>query len=90
LSSNPLAVNRQKPNDSSAMTAQGEQPDPGIDLPAWKEDLNTVHKSIRARVEHALAHMKSWNILRNCRRKGQGVWYAIRGIAQMRNLVMTY
>jgi hypothetical protein len=66
------------------------KPAKGIDLPVWKEDLNTVHKSIRARVEHALAHMKSWNILRNCRRKGQGVWYAIRGIAQMRNLVMTY
>jgi DDE superfamily endonuclease/Helix-turn-helix of DDE superfamily endonuclease len=64
---------------------------PGKDqkLPAWKEELNTVHKRIRARVEHALAHMKSWNILRNCRRKGDGVWYATRGVAQMRNLAMT-
>jgi len=52
-------------------------------------DLNTVHKRIRARVEHGLAHMKSWNILRNCRRKGDGVWYATRGVAQMRNLAMT-
>jgi hypothetical protein len=32
--------------------------------------------------------MKSWNILRNCRRKRDGVWYATRGVAQMRNLAM--
>lgn len=62
----------------------------GGELPTWKTDLNTVHKRVRARVEHALAHMKSWNILRNCRRKRHGVWYATRGIAQMRNLAMTY
>jgi hypothetical protein len=58
----------------------------GGELPAWKTDLNTIH----ARVEHAPAHMKSWNILRNCRRKRHDVWYATRGIAQMRNLAMTY
>lgn len=63
---------------------EGEPP-----LPQWKLDLNTVHKRARARVEHALAHMKSWNILRNCRRKRDGVWHAIRGVAQMRNLAMT-
>lgn len=65
------------------------KPGKGQQLPEWKEDLNTVHKSIRARVEHALAHLKSWNILRNCRRKGNGVWYALRGVVQMRNLAMT-
>jgi hypothetical protein len=65
------------------------KPGKGRSLPAWQEDLNTVHKSIRARVEHTLAHMKSWNILRNCRRKGDGVWYATLGVAQMRNLAMT-
>ena len=64
------------------------KPGKGKHLPEWKEDLNTVHKSIRARVEHALAHLKSWNILRNCRRKGDGVWYALRGVVQMRNLAM--
>lgn len=65
------------------------KPRDGSDLPAWKTELNTVHKRIRARVEHALAHMKSWNILRNCRRKGDGVWYATRGVALMRNLAIT-
>ena len=64
---------------------EGEPP-----LPQWKQELNTIHKRIRARVEHALAHMKSWNILRNCRRKRDGVYYAASGIAQMRNLAMTF
>ena len=58
-------------------------------LPQWKDDLNTVHKSVRAWVEHALAHTKPWNILRNCRRKRDGVWHATRGIAHIRNLAMT-
>ncbi|GGU15157.1 hypothetical protein GCM10010178_03320 [Lentzea flava] len=51
--------------------------------------LDTVHKSVRARVEHAMPHMKSWNILRNCRCKPDGVWHTTRGVAQMRNLAMT-
>jgi hypothetical protein len=33
--------------------------------------------------------MKSWIILRNCRRKRDGVYHATRGIALMRNLAMT-
>jgi hypothetical protein len=33
--------------------------------------------------------MKCWNILRNCRRKRDGVYHAARGIALMRNLTMT-
>ena len=66
------------------------KPADGSELPAWKTGLNTVHKRIRARVEHALAHMKSWNILRNCRRKRDGVWYATRAVALMRNLAMTH
>jgi hypothetical protein len=40
-------------------------------------------------VDHALVHLKSWNILRNCRRKKLGVWHAALGVAQMRNLTMT-
>jgi hypothetical protein len=66
------------------------KPGDGNDLREWQEELNTVHKRVRARVEHTLAHMKSWNILRNCRRKRTGVWYATSGVAQMRNLTMAY
>jgi hypothetical protein len=61
----------------------------GPPLADWQEELNTVHRRVRARVEHALAHMKSWNILRNCRRKHVGVWHAIQAVALMRNLAMT-
>lgn len=42
--------------------------------PGWKHDLNTIHKRVRARVEHALAHLKTWNVLCNRRRKRDGVW----------------
>ncbi|NVI86568.1 transposase [Actinomadura sp. BRA 177] len=62
------------------------RPRDGGELAAWQHELNTVHKRVRARVEHAFAHMKWWNILRNCRRKRDGVHHATRGIALMHNL----
>jgi hypothetical protein len=66
------------------------KPGKGKELPAWKEELNTVHRRVRARVEHALCHMRSWSVLRNCRRAGDGVYHATAGIALMRNLAMTW
>jgi hypothetical protein len=66
-------------------------PSDGSDLPAWKQRLNKAsHKRVGARVEHALVHTKSWNILRDCRRKGRSVGYAASGVALMRNLAMTF
>ena len=59
------------------------------DLPGWKQESNRMHRRVRARVEHAFAHMKSWNILRNCRRKGDGVRHATAAVALMRNLILT-
>src|SRR5512135_800048 len=35
------------------------KPRDGSPLPGWKEDLNTGHRRVQAKVEHALAHMKS-------------------------------
>jgi hypothetical protein len=46
-------------------------------------------QAVRARVEYALAGLKSWNILRNCRRKRDGAYYATSGVALMRNFTMT-
>ncbi|NEA29501.1 hypothetical protein G3I70_44425 [Actinomadura bangladeshensis] len=43
---------------------------------------------MRARIEHAFAHMKWWNHLRNCRRQRDGVHHATRGIALMHNLAI--
>jgi hypothetical protein len=44
------------------------KPDDGTALPQWKEDLNAVHRRVRARVEHTLARMQEWKILRDYRR----------------------
>jgi len=57
--------------------------------PAWQEELNTAHRSIRARVEHTFAQYKTWKILRDCRRKGNGVYYATTAVALMRNITLT-
>ncbi|MEU1091634.1 transposase [Streptomyces sp. NPDC005892] len=57
-------------------------------LPAWKEEHNTSHRQVRARVEHAFARMKTWKILRDCRLKGDGVHHAMRGIAHLHNLAL--
>ncbi|MFH8581209.1 transposase [Streptomyces zaomyceticus] len=56
------------------------------ELSAWKEEHNTSHRKVRARVEHAFARMKTWKILRDCRLKGDGVHHAMLGIAHLHNL----
>ncbi len=33
------------------------------ELPAWKEEHNTCHRKVRARVEHAFARMEAWKIV---------------------------
>ncbi|MFE0381604.1 transposase family protein [Streptomyces inhibens] len=58
------------------------------ELPAWKEEQNTAHRTVRARVEHAVARMKSWKVLRDCRLKGDGVHHAMSGIARLHNLAL--
>ena len=50
------------------------RPRDGSEPPAWQHDLNTVLKRVRAHIEHAFAHMKWWNILRNCRHTELGKW----------------
>ncbi|MFE5710686.1 transposase [Streptomyces sp. NPDC056501] len=58
------------------------------ELPTWKEEHNTSHRQVRARVEHAFARMKTWKILRDCRLKGDGVHHAMNGIAHLHNLAL--
>jgi hypothetical protein len=58
------------------------------ELVAWKEEHNRSHKSVRARVEHVFARMKTWKILRDCRLKGDGVHHAMLGIACLHNLTL--
>jgi hypothetical protein len=56
---------------------------------AWKEVHNAAHRSVPARVEHALASMKVWRVLRDCRLRGQGSAEAMAGIARLHNLTIT-
>ncbi len=59
------------------------------ELPAWKAEHNTSHRTVRARVEHVFARMKGWKILRDCRLKGHGVHHAMLGIARLHNIALT-
>ncbi|ALO05811.1 transposase IS4 family protein [Streptomyces venezuelae] len=59
------------------------------ELPDWKEAHNKSHKRVRARVEHASARMKTWQILRDCRLRGDGVRLAMHGVARLHNLALT-
>ncbi|EEP72364.1 transposase [Micromonospora sp. ATCC 39149] len=45
------------------------KPTDGSELPDWKKDLNRQHRTVRAQVEHALARMKTFKILRDYRRR---------------------
>ncbi len=58
------------------------------ELPNWKEEHKKSHKQVRARVEHVFARMKTWEILRDCRLKGDGVHHAMLGIARMHDLAL--
>ncbi|WP_142001588.1 transposase family protein [Amycolatopsis cihanbeyliensis] len=62
------------------------KPGDGSDLPDWKEDLNAGHRTIRARVEHALARMKCWKILRDYRRAASTLNDTVSGIAHLHNI----
>ncbi|MFF1542344.1 transposase [Streptomyces sp. NPDC058291] len=58
------------------------------ELADWKQEHKRSHKQVRARVEHAFAHLKTWKILRDCRLKGDGVHHAMLGIARLHNLTL--
>jgi hypothetical protein len=65
------------------------KPADGTALPQWQEDLNTVHRSVRARVEHTLARMKEWKVLRDYRRAASTLTDTGAGIAHLYNIVTT-
>ncbi len=62
--------------------------DKDVPLIAWKEEHNASHRHVRARVEHAFARMKRWNVLRDCRLRGTGAAEAMAGIARLHDLVV--
>jgi hypothetical protein len=48
---------------------------------AWRR-----HRQRRARVEHAIARLKSWRVLRDHRRRGQNLSHTLRAVAFLHNL----
>jgi hypothetical protein len=65
------------------------KPADGTTLPPWKDDLNTGHRSVRARVEHTLARLKEWKILRDYRRAASTLSDTAAGVAHLYNIVIT-
>ncbi|MFJ2099373.1 transposase family protein [Streptomyces anulatus] len=54
-----------------------------------QEEDNAEHRHVHARVEHTFARKKNWKILRECRRKGDGLRHAVQAVATMHNLAIT-
>ena len=54
-------------------------PDPGDDA-ALRE-----HRRVRARIEHTIARMKDWQMLCQCRRKGEAINHATTAVAYLLN-----
>lgn len=65
------------------------KPRDGSELPDWKEDLNATHRTVRARVEHVLARMKNFKILRDYRRAVSTLSDTVSGIAHLQNIILT-
>lgn len=45
-----------------------------------------AHRRIRAHVEHVIARLKDWQILRQCRRRGQATNHSLQIVAGLWNL----
>ena len=56
-------------------------------LPGEEAD-NAEHRKVRARVEHTIARMKNYKILRDCRQRGDGLHHAVQAVAPMHNLAL--
>jgi Helix-turn-helix of DDE superfamily endonuclease len=48
--------------------------------------IHRVHHRIRARVEHVIAPLKDWQILRQCRRRGHAINHSLQITAGLWNL----
>ncbi len=60
-------------------------PADGSPLPQWQEDLNRVHRTVRAQIEHALARMK---IGRSSATTAATLAVTASGIAHLHNIAL--
>ncbi|MEO1997324.1 MAG: transposase [Planctomycetaceae bacterium] len=51
-----------------------------------KDDHWKAHRKVRARVEHVIARLKDWQILRQCRRRGNAINQALQIVSGLHNL----
>jgi hypothetical protein len=51
-----------------------------------RDDTSKKFIRRRATVEHIIARLKDWQILRQCRRRRRGIDYAVAGVAALYNL----
>lgn len=61
---------------------------PGITIPPPRTEhtARSAHRQLRARIEHVIARLKDWQILRQCRRRGHSIDLAFRAVAYIYNL----
>jgi hypothetical protein len=64
------------------------KPRDGGELPEWQQNYNAGHRKVRARVEHALARLKTYKILRDYRRAAQTLATTASGIAHLHNIAL--
>ncbi|GGL92796.1 hypothetical protein GCM10012279_08050 [Micromonospora yangpuensis] len=64
------------------------KPTDSSELPDWKKNLNKHHRTVRAQVEHALARMKPFKILRDYHRAAHTLTDTASGIAHLHNIIM--
>jgi hypothetical protein len=79
------------PDGITTLTDGGYRSLPGATLPP-KDDLAQLveHRRLRARIEHLLARMKDWQILRQCRRRGNAINLAVRCVTYLWNLKLAH
>jgi hypothetical protein len=65
------------------------KPCDGTELPEWKQDYNKRHRKVRARVEHCLARLKTYKVLRDYRRAARTLSTTAAGIAHLHNIALT-
>jgi DDE family transposase len=51
-----------------------------------RDDRYRAHRRIRARVEHVITRLKDWQILRQCRRRGDAINHSLQIVAGLWNL----
>jgi hypothetical protein len=79
------------PDGLTTLTDGGYRPMPGATLPPKQDPARlAVHERLRARSEHVVARMKGWQILRQCRRRGNAINLAVRCVAYLWNLRLAH